>query len=306
MSNPLALFPLAIAGARGRIGAVEPAGPTEYEVRQLVAAGLTLLQRSAPLVRALSGKRSAILLPMSARFLAAIAASDGRGAVLLEPTATPAEIALECADGRVGAIFTTLDFAASVPEHLTVVFLDDAPRSTRVVSEGRAQVVDLGSHHGLSLAGELGVEGREEEAIVIYSSGDTPMAFTHAALIANARSLVAGFALSASDHVLSAQPFSRRFALGAGLCAPLLAGARVTAIVARESGQSAGTLPPDMTLIVAGSAFFAEAMTRRAGAGTPFAAGKLRLCISDETLPSELARRWEDATGVRLLAGGAI
>ena len=79
MSDPLALLPLALAAGGGRIGA---AAGDILDAQQLVAAGLTLLQRSAPLVRALSGKRSAILLPTSPQFLTALAASEGRGAVL--------------------------------------------------------------------------------------------------------------------------------------------------------------------------------------------------------------------------------
>ena len=53
MSDPLALLPLALAAGGGRIGV---AGDEHLlDAQQLVAAGLTLLQRSAPLVRALSG-----------------------------------------------------------------------------------------------------------------------------------------------------------------------------------------------------------------------------------------------------------
>ena len=57
MSNPLGLLPIAIAASGGRVDG--------FEAQQLVAAGLTLLQRSAPLVRALSGRRSAILLGLT-------------------------------------------------------------------------------------------------------------------------------------------------------------------------------------------------------------------------------------------------
>ena len=62
MSDPLALLPLALAAGAGRVG-VAGADAGDYDAQQLVAAGLTLLQRSAPLVRALSGRRAAILLP---------------------------------------------------------------------------------------------------------------------------------------------------------------------------------------------------------------------------------------------------
>ena len=95
MSNPLALLPLAVAAGGGRVN--------EFEAQQLVAAGLTLLQRSAPLVRALSGRRSAILLPTSPAFFTALAASEGRGAVLVNPLAASDEVAAQCEDAGVGA-----------------------------------------------------------------------------------------------------------------------------------------------------------------------------------------------------------
>jgi hypothetical protein len=50
VSDPLALLPLALAAGGGRLRTAGDS--TEYETQQLVAAGLTLLQRSAALVRA--------------------------------------------------------------------------------------------------------------------------------------------------------------------------------------------------------------------------------------------------------------
>ena len=107
-----------------------------FETQQLVAAGLTLLQRSAPLVRALSGRRSAILLPASPAFVTALAASEGRGAVLINPLASRVEAAYQTADARVGAVFTTTELAGRLPDHVTRVLLDDVPRSARVVVDG--------------------------------------------------------------------------------------------------------------------------------------------------------------------------
>ena len=112
MSDPLALLPLALAAGGGRIGA---AGMEPYDAQQLVAAGLTMLQRSAPLVRALSGKRSAILLPTAPQYLTALAASEGRGAVLVNPLASPTEIAFQCRDANVGAVFTSSALANRLP-----------------------------------------------------------------------------------------------------------------------------------------------------------------------------------------------
>jgi acyl-CoA synthetase (AMP-forming)/AMP-acid ligase II len=146
VTDPLALVPLALAAGSGRIGA---AGADAFDAPQLVAAGLTLLQRSAPLVRALSGKRAAILLPTSPQYLTALAASEGRGAVLVNPLASAVELEYQCRDANVGAVFTTTSLAARAPAGMPVVLLDDAPRAARVVTVDRTQDVDLGSHHGL-------------------------------------------------------------------------------------------------------------------------------------------------------------
>src|SRR5688500_8678157 len=81
MIDPLGLLPLAAAAGRGTVNGVEAA--------RLVAAGLTLLRRSAPLVRALHGRRAALLLPTTPAFFTGLAAAEGRGAVLVNPLAAP-------------------------------------------------------------------------------------------------------------------------------------------------------------------------------------------------------------------------
>jgi hypothetical protein len=160
VSDPLALLPLALAAGGGMVRvAGEPDG---LPAPQLVAAGLTLLQRSAPLVRALAGRRSAILLPTAPAYLSALAASEGRGAVLLNPLASAREIAFQCSDADVGAVFTTSALAARVPAGLATVLLDEVPRTARVVTPVRTQDVDLGSHHGLTIEGERDVRGSDE------------------------------------------------------------------------------------------------------------------------------------------------
>ena len=203
MSDPLALLPLALAAGGGRIGAI---GGETFDAQQLVAAGLTLLQRSAPLVRALSAKRAAILLPTSPQYLTALAASEGRGAVLVNPLAAPAEIAYQCRDANVGAVLTAGSLAARVPAGMPHVLLDDAPRTARVVTPDRTHDVDLGSHHGLSIEGERGVRGRDEEAVIVYTSAMRGTALgavlTHANLLANARATVDAAAQAADlKHV---------------------------------------------------------------------------------------------------------
>ena len=220
MSDPLALLPLAIAAGGGRIGA--------FTVSQLTAAGLTLLQRSAPLVRALAGRRSAILLPNGPAFLVALAASDGRGALLLD-FRSPAElVARQLHESDVGAVFTVERLTPMLPAGTPVVLLDDAPRTARVIVPGRTMVVDLGSHHGLSLIGDPSTDGRDEECIVSYTPLGVCERHTHRALIADARAAVAALLFTPVDHVLSLLPCSDPEALVVGFVAPLMAGARLS------------------------------------------------------------------------------
>ena len=181
MSDPLAVLPLALAAGGGTVD--------QFEASQLVSAGVTLLQRSAALVRALSGRRAALLLPTSPQFLVGLAASEGRGTVLINPLAAPAEIAWQLRDANVGAVFTLAALAERVPATVVRVLLDDAPRSARVLADGAARDVDLGSHFGLALEGEADAEGRDEEAAIVYTSAmrGRPLGavLTHRGLLAN-------------------------------------------------------------------------------------------------------------------------
>jgi long-chain acyl-CoA synthetase len=308
VSNPLALLPLALAAGGGRIATAGADPSSEYEAQQLVAAGLTLLQRSAPLVRALSGRRSALLLPTSPAFLTALAASDGRGAVLINPLAAPAEIEFQCADANVGAIFTTSAFVPRLGTKRPIVLLDDAPRVARVSADGRTQVVDLGSHHGLSLEGERDVPGRDEEAAIVYTSAlrGTPAGavLTHANLLANARSAVEALGNSGDDHVLALLPFAHLFGLTVTASAPLLVGARITTLDRFNPVRAAELLSSGITEVVGVPAVFHAllgAITRR---GMNVKGSALRLCISGgAVLPVALQDQWFDATGVELRQG---
>lgn len=300
MSDPLALLPLALAAGGGSVN--------DVEAQQLVAAGLTLLQRSAPLVRALGGRRAAILLPTSSAFLTALAASEGRGAVLVNPLAAPAEIAFQCRDADVGAIFTTAAFAPRLPAHLPYVLLDDAPRSARVVANGAVKQVDLGSHHGLSLAGERDVAGRDEEAAVVYTSAmhGTPLGavLTHANLLANARATVDALANTADDHVLALLPFAQLFGLTVTGAAPLLAGGRVTTMERFHPARAVELLASDVTEVVGVPAVFHALLEAAARRRLGLRGGVLRLCVcGGAPLSEELQDRWAEATGVELRQG---
>jgi acyl-CoA synthetase (AMP-forming)/AMP-acid ligase II len=220
MSDPLALLPLAIAAGGGHLG--------PFPAAQLAAAGLTLLQRSAPLVRTLAGKRSAILLPSGPAYLVALAASDGRGAVLLDQQASAESIAWQLADADVGAVFTQTALVPLLPDGFPIVLLDEAPRVARVIVPGRQMDVDLGSHHGLALAGDTATEGRDEDCIIAYAASGRRTARTHRDVIAAGRAAVAELLLTPVDHVLSLLPCHDPDALAVCVAAPLLAGARVS------------------------------------------------------------------------------
>ncbi len=296
MSNPLALFPIALAAGGGRIGDV--AG-TPWEAQQLVAAGLTLLQRSASLVRAMAGRRSMVLLPPSPAFLTALAASDGRGAVLAAPDASAASIAALCAAAGVGAVFTTRALAERLPAQLTHVLLDDAPRSAVVITAERRQDVDLGSHHGLSVEGERDVPGRAEELVLLQGSG-ARRSLSHGDLLTDARSAQAALGYGVADQLLVLVPFSDPVALTVGLGAPLLAGACVSTMADFDAARAAAGLSQGVSVVVGRAEQFAAMLS----AVEP---GVLRLCICVGGAPAvELAERWEAATGVPLSAGGRM
>ncbi|MEP6620037.1 MAG: AMP-binding protein [bacterium] len=309
MTEPLALLPLALAAGGGRISAAGAAPADDFETQQLIAAGLTLLQRSALLVRALSGRRSAILLPTSPAFLTALAASDGRGAVLINPLAAPAEIAFQCEDSNVGAIFTTTAFSGRLPDDVTVAYLDEAPRAARVVGDGRTQDVDLGTHHGLALEGQRDVEGRDEEAVIVYTSAmrGIPLGavLTHRSLLVNARSTNQALANTSADHVLSLLPFAHLFGLTGTCSAPLLAGARLTTMERFHPVKAVELIATGgITEIIGVPTVFHALLAALGRRGVDLRHSGLRLSIcGGAPLPRELQDRWADATGHELRQG---
>ena len=306
MTDPLALLPLAIAAGRGRIGVAGE--PDDFDAQQLVAAGLTLLQRSAPLVRALAGRRSAILLPTMPAYLTALAASEGRGAVLVNPLASPLEIAYQCADADVGAVLTIGALAPRVPAGMPVVLLDDAPRTARVVTADRTQDVDLGSHHGLSIAGERDARGRDEEAVIVYTSAmrGRPLGavLTHANMLANARSTVEAMHCTPDDEVLAFLPYSHLFGLTVSGVAPLLAGGRVRTMARFHPGRAAKLMAEGVTVVVGVPTVFRAMLGVIMDDGIDLRGSPLRLCIcGGAELPVDLQDQWADATGVELRQG---
>lgn len=301
MSEPLSIVSLALAAGGGQVQG--------HSATQLVSAGITLLQRSAPVVRALSAHRAAILLPTSPAFITALAAAEGRGAVLVNPLAAAPEVAHQLRDANVGVVFTNASLADRVPAGVTRVLLDDAPRTARVVAGDTERDVDLGSHFGIRLEGEQGVDGRDEEAVIVYTSAmeGVPLGavLTHRNLLANARSTVKAAALTRSDHVLALLPFSHLFGLVVTGIAPLLVGARVSTPERFHPMRAIEAMEGDgVSMVVGVPAIFATLAAALERRGTPLAAPALRLCIcGGAPLPLSLQERWAELTGVELRQG---
>lgn len=300
MLEPFSLLPLAIAARGGRVD--------DHEAQQLVAAGLTLLQRSAPLVRALAGKRSAILLPTSPAFFVALAASEGRGAVLINPLAAPLEIAHQLADANVGAVFTSSALASGVPPETPCVLLDDAPRSARVAIGGRVREVDLGSHVGLSIEGDSAATGADEEAAVVYTSAmeGRPLGaiLTHRNLLANARATVQAGENTPDDRVLALLPFAHLFGLTVTANAPLLAGAHVRTMARFNPVRAIELLASgEITEVVGVPAVYRALLAAHQRLGIGRLDGvRLSIC-GGSPLDEGLQDQWAESTGVELRQG---
>jgi long-chain acyl-CoA synthetase len=301
VTDPLALVPLAAASRGGSID--------DIPASALVASGLTLLQRSAPLVRALAGKRSALLLPTSPAFLVGLAASEGRGAVLMNPLAAPRELAYQIIDANVGAVLTTSALAGRLPSGTPTVLLDDAPRTAIVHAGDTQRTIDLGSHYPLDLTGDPDVEGSVEEAAIVYTSAmrGRPLGaiLTHRNLLSNTRGTIAAADVRGEERVLAALPWSHLFGLVVTGLAPLLAGARITTMPRFHPGRAIDALERDgAALFVGVPAMFLAMLSVLERRERPFERGALRVCIcGGAPLSEDVQDRWLEATGVELRQG---
>ncbi len=279
---------------------------------QLVAAGFTLLQRSATLVRALAGRRAAILLPTSPQVLVALAASEGRGAVLVNPLAVAPEVAYQLADANIGAVFTVAALADRLPAGTVHALLDDAPAAATVVAaDGTRTRVDLGSHFGLALDGDADAPGRDEECAIVYTSAmaGRPLGaiLTHRNLLANARGTIETAEMTADDQTLALLPWTHLFGLVATGIAPLMAGGRATTMARFHAGTALELIERGAVSVVIGvPAVFVAMLGVIAKRGVPFAAEEsaLRLCLcGGAPLDAGIQRQWERATRRELRQG---
>ena len=175
-------------------------------------------------MKALSGKRAAILLQPSPAFVVALAAAEGRGAVILAPEDAvdlPALIEVE----GIGAWFTTATAAAALSVGIPVVLLDEAPRRAVVRSgKGDERPVDLGSHFPLELEGAADVPGRDEECLRLRTDGQWASQ-SHRAVIAAGEAEAPTVTRGSVAQVPAAEDWSSWDSLSRSAIGPLLAGA---------------------------------------------------------------------------------
>lgn len=293
------LLPLRAAAGGGSIDG--------HPAESLVAAGFTLLQRSAVLVRGLAGRRSAILLPASPQSLVALAASDGRGALFVSPLATADEVAELLQHAGVGAVFTASPLADRLPSGTVHVLLDEAPASATVVAaSGAMSRVDLGSHFGLDLEGDATAAGREEECAIVLAADGSARRFeslTHRDLITLARRALQTAGWTPEDRVLVALPAPdpRGFTVA---IAPLLAGARLRSAPGLDAAVLLERITAEgITALIGDTATFEGLLRLPVGDGRSdaLASTTLRRCtaIGAARVPG-LGSRWESRTGLPL------
>lgn len=298
MSDPLSYLPLAIAAANGTLDGIE--------ARRLVASGVALLQRTAPLVRALRGRRSAILVEGGRALLVALAASEGRAALLLDPSAGATATREALAASDVGAVFTVHALAERLPSTLPRVLLDEAPVRARWEQAGEERLIDLAMHEGLHLEGEGDVPGAEE-AVLVPASDDpdaaaSGMPLSHLVVLASARAIGDRLGLAARDHTLTLAPCSRLFSVVTGVVAPLLAGGRVTTGHADDAARLIERLEGDgVSMLVGAPGDFAAILDETERRGRALDAPVLKHCLAGgATLDEALRARWYHHIGVAL------
>lgn len=301
MSDPLSYLPLAIAGANGVLD--------DVEARRLVAAGVALLQRTAPVVRALHGRRSAILLDGGAQLVVALAASEGRSALLLDPSGPADERNQALTSSTVGVAFTVRALEPLLPRSLPRVLLDEAPARAVWQHGDEARTVDLTMHAGLHLEGEDDAAGADED-VLVAAAGDPATAalgnpLTHRRVLACGRATARSARLAARDHTLTMAPTTRLFGLVVGVVAPLLAGGRVTSAQAMAPGEVVQRLEGEgVSMLVAAPRDFAAILDELRRRGRALDAPLLQHCVAGGfSLDGALPARWYHEVGVHLIRG---
>jgi hypothetical protein len=288
------LDPLTLLAARN--GTVDA-----HPVPDLVAAGHALLQRCAPLVRALHGRQLAVLLPPSHRIITAIAASEGRSAIFIDPALGQDQLHDLLRGENVGACLTLAQLANRLPPALLRVELDRSPRTSTVVGPDVDRVIDLTTHTGLMLEGEAEVPGAMSEAVRCASAEDGVETLSHRTLLETGRALARSLSLTAADRFLTVAPVHSRFGLMHGMMTPLVAGLALECADA-EDPVAVGTRLMDGGITVFVST--PEACAAILATGTLRVGSALRAAVCGPRSPDDALRRaWAGATGVPLWQG---
>ncbi len=301
MTNPFAYVPFAIAAHGGSVDGM-PAS-------QLTMAGVSLLRASVALVRALEGRRAAILMPTSAAFFSALAACDGRAAVLIDPLAAPRDIAFQLADADVGAVFTVRALSHALPARTVHALLDDAPARATVIAGDVVREVVLTSHDTLRLDGAPDAPGSDDPGVIVYPSApeDVPRGavLTHRTLLAGARATVHETGLAAGDELLALVSLAHPVGLGVAGLAPLLAGARVRTMHRAAPASALELLESGQVTHLAGDRASCDGLLHALVARTrPLAAPALRvaMCVG-LPVPRALQESWYAHTRIELRQG---
>lgn len=298
MPPPLSLISLAMAAGGGTVNGIE--------VRQLVAAGVTMLQRCAPLVRTLAGARGALLLGSASDSVVALAACEGHGAVLLDPAWSAERIgaALEASGARV--VFTRAEYAAGVPSGVALLSLDELPGHVRFSHGAMERRIDVGSHFGLTIEGEAS-EGSDEIAVVEIATdangASEPRACTHRALLSAARAVALGVAIRENDVVSCLASLHDAAGIAAGLVAPAIAGARTLTMDGSNIQATIRALHAGGCTVIVSDARCIESIAHeliREGDSRTLAPLRAAVVVG-QSPPAESAELWERATGATLL-----
>lgn len=297
MSDPLSFVPLALAAADGSIDAIP--------CRRLVAAGVALLQRTAPLVRALDGREAAIILPIGPELLVALAACAGRAALLLEPGDDSAAGLTALRSREVGAVFTVRELADSLPPEVPRVLLDDAPTRAEWQASDGSRAIDLSLRGGLLLEGDPETAGSEEIAVrtggAVAAGAATSPALTHRVLLASARACARAQRMDHRTRVLAVASPASAEALVAGLLAPLLAGGEVSGGDPYTPESLCERLERDaITSLVARPETYAAIASTLEAQRRHLDAPLLQHCIAVAPFDGALAARWRAVSAVPL------
>ncbi len=228
-----------------------------------------------------AGDRIALTIGNHWAFTVALLAGWKLGA-----TVAPLEPLLK--EGERAAILTDLAPAALVAE-------------TDAAEVGRSRADRLGERRRIPHSGAAG-------ALVLYTSGSTGRPkgalLSHAALELAIESWAGPvMALSPADVVLATLPLAHSFGLNGALLAPLLVGATVALVERFAPDRVLAAIGRHQVTVFPGVA----TMFRRLLDAPELAAadlGSVRIAVSGAApCPWELAARWRDRTGIRIVRG---